>query len=163
VVDPECRGCNQGDGVVDPERGQARWHRGPGTWRRRLLTGDDNDGSLTRSNVDGGGTTTWWGGRGVDVLEWMGRRSRFSSLTSARETGSRWHESSGGESSPRENSRIGVGRPPDVGLPNCRNAWPGRKSGGGAARGKLGDRPSGIFVSQRGSYTHSIRVKNVSP
>jgi hypothetical protein len=48
--------------------------------------------------------------------------------------GSRWHESSGGESSPRENSRIGVGRPPDVGLPNCRNAWPG-------AGNQVGERP----------------------
>jgi hypothetical protein len=156
-VDLECRGRSQGDGVVDPEREQTRRHRGSGTRRRRrLLTGGDSGGSLTRSSVDDGGTAAWWSGRGVAVLERMGRRSRFSSLASARETGSRRHESSGGESSPRENSRIGVRYPPDVGLPNSKNVWPGVGNRVGERPGENRGIPPG-FLFPKGALVVTLK------
>ena len=110
-MDPECRGGSQGGGVVDPDcrggTGDTAAVAAPDRGRRRRLLDRERRG-WWRS---GGAWLCWWrGGADGEATCWSGRGGgrASSSLASARQTGSRRHESSGRESSPRESARIGA-------------------------------------------------------
>lgn len=161
MVDLECRGRSQGGDVVDPDcrggkRGTATAMVAPDRGRRRRLLGQGRRWRLLERERRGWqrSDSAWRSGRGG------GRVS--STPASARETGSQRHESRGGESSPEENSRIGVARPRVVGLPNARNVWPG-------ARIRVGARPrknKGIprdFCFPKGPLSFSTRHIGESP